>query len=553
MFVIASFFASFSAAGLQKVPVGIIVEEGIALDEFKNSLSGILITKDFANLDDCLNELKQYKQYVCVDITKDIAYHLDVHYDNTKTLVIWGVINQIKTTVDWIKKEKTKEAAERILEQAEKGPQYISGAKRELLVVERAIDDYGREVDSGIKAIDLQARSARTNIDKMSESFSDVNSQLSNLQYSRETSKNNVINNIDSISTYAGYLLYLNPPANQYGMSIGDKAVKAKQELNVYDKLVLAAITSAADEASIFYGVQGNAENALNNLDSGINSLSRAKTGLEGSKNAVSEARNNLNMLEGYVNSFQGIDAESVADPIQMNFRPTYLPEANLKLAEKFKNGEQDEITLLIKGETLLSFQVIFPKILLLIVMFLSLLTSTFICMNYLNSPANNRIMIINKMFFPSFFSVFIAAFFITIIPIIFVILLGNYLFLLPFLSNIILILFVVAISASIYVLIGMSLSYLIKDKSLTLLVSIFILIFLLFFSGFILPIERMGAVPAKIAGNFPGNLAADVLNKVLFYGQTFSVIRENLFSLVLILIAIALAALIIKYVRKHH
>ncbi|HLC58056.1 MAG TPA: hypothetical protein VJH95_05765, partial [Candidatus Nanoarchaeia archaeon] len=173
------------------------------------------------------------------------------------------------------------------------------------------------------------------------------------------------------------------------------------------------------------------------------------------------------------------------------------------------------------------------------------------ISINYLNSPANKRVMIVKGVFFPSFFSIFLSALFITLIPLIFVILLGDFLFLLPFVHNILLVLFVVGISASIYILVGMSLSYLIRDKSLTLLVSIFVLIFLLFFSGFILPIERMGAVPASIASNFPGNIAADILNKILFYDQAFLVVLGGLAVLLLTLFLAALVTLAIKTTRR--
>jgi len=95
-----------------------------------------------------------------------------------------------------------------------------------------------------------------------------------------------------------------------------------------------------------------------------------------------------------------------------------------------------------------------------------------------------------------------------------------------------------------------MGLSYLIKKKSLTLIVSVFLLIFLLFFSGFILPIERMGRIPAKIALNFPGNIASDALNKSVFYDQPLSSLNSAILILGLILILILMVVLVIKYFR---
>ena len=95
-----------------------------------------------------------------------------------------------------------------------------------------------------------------------------------------------------------------------------------------------------------------------------------------------------------------------------------------------------------------------------------------------------------------------------------------------------------------------MGLSYLIKKKSLTLIVSVFLLIFLLFFSGFILPIERMGRIPAKIASNFPGNIASDALNKAIFYDQPLNPLNLAILILSLTMMAILAGVLVIKYFR---
>ena len=105
--IITLFFASFSTAGLQKIPIGIIDNTGAELGELKDSLSEILVTKNFESLENCLGELRQYKQYMCIEITKDRIFRLNAHYDNTQTLVIWGVINYLQSTVDHIKKQKT--------------------------------------------------------------------------------------------------------------------------------------------------------------------------------------------------------------------------------------------------------------------------------------------------------------------------------------------------------------------------------------------------------------------------------------------------------------
>src|SRR3989344_3739624 len=462
LLLIGSFFISFSAEGLQELPVGVITNSNIELNEIKSRLSEVLVTKEFNNLDECLFELKQYKQYACIEIIRNInfGYDLNLHYDNTKPLVIWGVVNHIKTTVDYIKKEKTKEIATKVLEQAEDAPTYINIIESELNSLDRNFDDYSSKLDSSIY-------------------------NMNNLKLNQQSYYSSSVDNLNALDEYANYLVSSGvQPYSQYGYEIKAKSSLLRNNLNTQN-------------------------NDINSLNSG--NLADVKDSLRNNENLLNEMRSNINSLRYYINEINKIDPEAIADPIQLKFNPTYLPEINPETLEKYKtNGSS--IDTLIKGETLLTFQVIFPKILLLIVMFISLLTSSFICLSYLESPAINRINTIKKMFVPSFLAIFI--------------------------------------SISIYVLIGMGLSYLIKKKSLTLIVSVFLLIFLLFFSGFILPIERMGRIPAKIALNFPGNIASDALNKSVFYDQPLSSLNSAILILGLILILILMVVLVIKYFR---
>jgi len=551
LLVIGSFFASFNTQGLQKVPIGIITNNYVELNELKSSLSEILITKEFTNIEDCLKELKQYKQYVCIDINKELAYKLDVHYDNTKTLVIWGVINYIERTVDWIKKEKTKELASKVLEQAELGPSYIEKIRSELNQIDSDSEGYITDIRNSVSDIENNIRNAESSIDSMGYRIVNIQSDLDNLKSNKQTHYSNSINYINSIDQSAGSLILLGYPYSQYGNEIKTKNNQLKSSVNSYNSLVDSSVSSISSESNEFSSLQKNTKTYLDSVGRSTSVFSSMEDDLEANRDMVDKANSNLNSLEYYIGEIRKIDPEQIADPIQLKLKPTYLPEVNPKIVERFRDKDGGDITTLIKGETLLSFQVIFPKILLLIVMFVALLTSTFICLSYLKSPANRRIRTMRHIFFPSFLSIYISSLIITMLPIFCVILLGNFLFLLPFFENILIITIIILISASIYVLVGMSLSYLIKEKSLTLLVSIFTLLFLLFFSGFILPIERMGRVPSIIASNFPGNIASDCLNKLLFYNQPIGSLLVNINMLFITLIFIGIMTLTIKFLRN--
>ncbi|MAG45199.1 MAG: hypothetical protein CMH63_00295 [Nanoarchaeota archaeon] len=501
--IITLFFASFSTAGLQKIPIGIINTADTEIVELTDSLSEILVTKNFENLENCLRELKQYKQYMCIDITRDRVFRLNAHYDNTQTLVIWGVINYLQSTVEHIKKQKTIEVTSKILKHAESGPQHLEKLRSNLGTADSILSSQMNNLENSRNSIERSISTIGFNLDALNSPLSNMENQVNSLQLSSEdpfinSVAVNILSNINSIKTKKNY-----------------------------------------------------AESAADDLDSETNELNFILNNLRANQRSLKELERNLNALDVYLNQIQQINPEEIADPIKLDFQPTYLPELNQKILTRFKNRGEGEITQLIKGETLLSFQVIFPKILLLIVMFIAILTSSFVCLNHIKSPANFRMKTIKGMFIPSFFSVYLASFIITLVPIFIVVLLGNFLFLLPFLENLGIVLLILFMTLSVKILLGMSTAYLIKEKSLTLLVSIFLLLFLLFFSGFILPIERMGTVPAKIASNFPGNLASDALGKILFYDQHFYHLREELVYLSILLVTIFLFTFFIKKMRN--
>ncbi len=550
LLIIGSFFASFSTSGLQKIPVGIINQQGVELEEFESLLSGILITNRFDSLEHCLEELRKYKQYACIDIKKDRTYKINMHYDNTRTLVIWGVINQIKSTVDYIKKQKTIEVTSRILEQVETGPEYIDKIKSDLTALDNALTVQTKNIDSSVQIINTGLVSIETGLDSLSTGVSNINSKTYVLGSDKNVYSSSIKSSLNIIDGYGNQLILLGPSSSQYGNSIKSHSNFIKTDINNYDSKVDNAVNNIlleTNQLSLTENTIGLSSSEIKRKVSDIESINRE---LKDKKSYVGEARKELNILERYFDRIEGISPEEVADPIKLNFQPTYLPDINPDIIKRFQDKEQDEITKLIKGETLLSFQVIFPKILLLIVMFISLLTSSFICLNYIESPANARLKTIKGMFFPSFFSIYLASSLITLIPIIAVVLLGNFLFLLPFVENLWIVCLVLILTISINVLLGMGVSYLIKDKTLTLLVSIFMLLFLLFFSGFILPIERMGAFPAKIAASFPGNIGTDALNKLLFYDQPFDSLKINIIGLLIIFFLLCNLILFIKKIR---
>ncbi|MBT6040867.1 ABC transporter permease, partial [Candidatus Woesearchaeota archaeon] len=101
------------------------------------------------------------------------------------------------------------------------------------------------------------------------------------------------------------------------------------------------------------------------------------------------------------------------------------------------------------------------------------------------------------------------------------------------------------------FIMLGMSLSYLVVKESITMLITTFLLMFLLFFSGYILPIERMSTVSKIIAEISPGKISLDLFNQLTFYHQSIQTVMIGFLMLFVWYISSMLITYIIKILRN--
>ena len=204
-----------------------------------------------------------------------------------------------------------------------------------------------------------------------------------------------------------------------------------------------------------------------------------------------------------------------------------------------------------VKGFNMISLQTIFPNVLFVVVLFISLLISSFICITEIKSSANQRVHLIRGIFLHELASLFISTAFITTIPILCVLLVGEFVFKLHIFGNLFSVMFTLVLVASVFILIGMLLSYLIKKESITLLVVAFVLVFFIFISGFLLPAERMNEIPGLFATNSPLKIGLTAFNKIIFHAQGFNEIIGELLILIGWFVSLLTMVIIIKKLRE--
>ena len=535
LILISAVFLSFNPEGLERIPVGIIgSSEKFNVKEYEDTYLSYLKIKEFNSIGDCLNQLKIYNQYVCIDINYGTAITLEVYYDNTQEPVIWEIIERIKSTIDLLQKAKSKEMASEFLTRFGSAMDKIEDFKIKLIDVHGEIDDYTEEIDKSADKLSDAKKELTEQIASMDSDINEVKQIKSNLKTQKDSFYSSSTSYLSQAEGNLNFLGIIDP-------GIWSNVNSLRNDLNTYNSNADSYFSNADSKILAYESATSRGKEYINEIGSGISRLQGIKNDLIFYKSELEDADDEISGIQKDFKQIDVMDPETLVSPIVVRNMPVYIPSVKINLTEKD----------IIKGFNLISLQTIFPTILLLISLFLSLLISNFICITDINSDANQRVRMIKGIFFPEMLSIYFSSLIIMVLPIFCVLLLGNYLFRIEIFANFGTTALILFLLSSIFILLGMGLAYLIKKESITLLVTTFILVFLIFISGFLLPIERMSWFASYFARIFPTKIALSAFGKAVFYSQPTSLIINDILSLLGWFIGFAAAVSIIKRIRR--
>jgi ABC-type multidrug transport system permease subunit len=463
---------------------------------------------------------------------------LYVYFDNTKEPIIWEILERIKTSVDVLQQEKSREAATEVLGQFGDLSEDVGSFQDSVGEADEIVQGYIEDTDESIVTLSDAQSELETTIGSMDEDISTVSTAKNRLQSRKNQLYYNVIselNYIDSmldgmnVSYFDSYKLD----------SVKQKSDSLRNQIESYNDESEESFREVDSRVSGYRQTSQKGKEYLDEIDDSISMLRMTRGDLYEYKGKLGGLKADLGYMEDELRTTGTINPEMIVNPIKFYTTPVYVPyQKETKQASPPKVEAADTVNLI-------GLQTIFPKLLLLIVMFISLLISTFLCLSEINSSANIRVSVVRDASFHEFIATYFSTLLIVIPPIMIVIMLGYFTFGL----NIPLwpVLFALFILATIIIMVGMSLSYLVIKESVTLLITTFLLIFMLFFSGYVLPIERMSPWAKVVADLSPGKVTLDAFNKLTFYSQDFFSLSKE-FN---ILIGWCVFMLILTYVIK--
>jgi ABC-type multidrug transport system permease subunit len=542
LLLISTVFVSFSAKGLSRIPGGIVSSSFEEVNNFEELVSFLSLTK-YGELDSCLNEIKKGKEYLCIEPVPGQVFTINVHFDNTKEPIIWEIIEKTKYSVDFLQEQKSKEKTTVVLNQFRNIGTKIGSYNQGLDKVTGLIDSYGVETAKSINELSSTKVELNDALDSMKSDIDDIEISKSELEQDKRqyfASAYSKLNYIDSQVNQINYswenAIYLN--------YVKTSLAEIRNELDSYNRKADNSLDKADSKISKYRMTHAKGKTYVYKIDNSISNLNSKKKDLANYRSMVYSTRNELSDLSTQMGMEAAIDPASITQPIVVVNKPIYSPDAVNK--PEIKSYTKEE------GLNLIGLQTIFPQMLFLIVMFLSLLISSFITLTEINSTSNIRISIIEGISIHEFLATFFSSFIIVIIPIILVLLAGENLFRLHILSSADAIFFLMLLLASIFIFIGMLFSYLIKEESMTLVVITFALLFFIFISGYILPVERMSPFARAFAEISPGKISLSAFNRIVFYNQTIGNLWGEMTKLMVWFIGMLLATYIVKRMKNY-
>ena len=451
--------------------------------------------------ENCVNMIKQGKLNTCITFPKDLTLESDkvneivFHVDNSKINLVWMVLETISSKLAERSSELSLDLTTDLLNK-------VDFTKTELYATRPTIVNLKTENQQGVDAIgaaiddmgELRTKTSELKdslLQKIEGAESVVSETSTKINKSNMTStdKSSLITKLNEIGTY----LY-----------------------NMKGKLEAQSNTSVAEITQM--------ENVLNDIGLKLNSI---KSGLLSSNAKLNEVQASIDKIYNEVSTIQITNATTIVNPITTRIKPVATEKSYLNY--------------------------LFPSLVILVIMFISILLSTTLVMMEKHSPAYFR-----NFITPTRDITFILATYLTNVILVFVqliIILGisTYFFKAQILTAIPSTLLILLFTITLFTFVGMIIGYIFTSEETATLASISVGSIFLFLSNVILPLESMPAYIRNIAEFNPFVLGESLLRKAVIFQAGLPALQKEL----LLLLAYSVVLFLIiwlsqRAVRKH-
>ncbi len=502
-------YDNFSGYGLS---VGFIPD---AVGDDVNALQTSLEAQDFSvtiynDLATCLLDIEQNYVHACVELPSDFSVQdntaktVTFHLDQSRINVVWIIQEVLRSEFSVRTQEVSEQLVADIFTQITTAQTELDSQRTILLDVQ----DYQSEVTSSLSSV---------NVTVTDDDFSTQDSLIS-------TFENYVVGKAveanDRLSELEAQVDSLDNITDSERSDLEDSVESAQgavDQLEIY--LAGTGDSSFGEIQEVISSLQTSLSSSNSGVDSANGSIAVAQSELDA---VVSSLRT----LSSSLGNFDVDDSSTISAPLVTNIE--------LVSSEKSK------------------FNYLFPSLVVLVIMFLSIMLGNTLVMMEKKSPAYVRNVLLpiskTKFIVANFLSMVVMVGFQTLI-----LLLMSLLFVPGDMIAFLVIFITLLFAMSVFGLIGMVLGSLFSSEETSILASISTGALFLFLSGVILPIEGMSPGLRDLTQLNPFVIAEEVIRRVFVFGGSFEGLFQPYVTLILYSIILFLGIMVFdSFVHQH-
>ncbi|MBR9690363.1 ABC transporter permease, partial [Candidatus Woesearchaeota archaeon] len=286
--------------------------------------------------------------------------------------------------------------------------------------------------------------------------------------------------------------------------------------------------------------------NSSNKLTASVSTMLAAVEDAEEKKNEViAELKNGLDMdMDELQDNLEDIDTAMtgiLAD----------ISQIEVISAQNIVSPITTSIETVVAEKSQLDY--LFPSLIVLLIMFISILLSSTLIIMEKNSKAYFRNFTTPTSDFVFILATFVTSIALMIVQILVVLVIAGIIFKTPFLQNFFSITLLIFLISSVFVLIGMAIGYMFNTEQTAMIGAISVGALILLTSDIILPIENMPVYVQNLARVSPFVMGSNTLRKVILFSAGFRDIKGGILGLSLTIVIISVLIFGIQQAMKAH
>lgn len=469
---------------------------------------------------ECVQHIKSGKIHTCIvfppnmefktGVTNEITFHIDY----SKINLVWMILDTISAQLSATKSKISEELTNVILSKLHDTQEKLNTKKAALTDLKAKtseVRDSIIKIKEDLEKLDLSVNKQDFKITELTEGNDEIKAGVYSLQNDTEKRIDDITTDLNTIrnkvSGMGNTSETINIKADVIEGNLGGINYKVNKTINVTDENWNKMDSSIMTLEDTVVRVMANLDTAVRTRSVSTSSLNNMNVILDEAINALNAVELTFDEINSEIRSIQVTSAEDIVNPLITNIKPVSQESTQLNY--------------------------LFPSLMVLVIMFISILLSTTIIMMEKHSPAHFRNFIAPIKDITFVLGTYMTSMVLVIAQLIIILIVSSIFFKTQIISNLPVIAGILLVATSLFTLIGMIAGYLFDSEETATLAAISLGTIFLLLSSTILPLESMPEYVGEIAQYNPFVISTDMLRRAILFAPPLETFKEGALLLI--------------------